>query len=72
MDGIWEKIESTGTLPLPSFGHTATKVSKTKIVLFGGATGGDGKYSMTDDTYIFTTFKNEWSKLNGIYWLNKI
>ena len=56
-----------GTPPLPSFGHTATQISKTKIILFGGATGEADKYVMTDATYIYYLFKKVWSKLIGIF-----
>ena len=34
--------------------YTVTQINKTRIVLFGGATGDPGKYSMTDATYVFT------------------
>ena len=47
------------------FGHTITLVSKTKVVLFGGATGDTGKYSMTGETYLFNILTKTWSKLNG-------
>ncbi len=64
---VWEKADCSGTVPPSSFGHTATQISKAKVVLFGGATGGDGKYSMTGDTYIYNVFNCEWSKLQGIF-----
>jgi hypothetical protein len=47
------KVEVTGNSPLPRFGHTMTPISKTKIILFGGATGDTGRYSITGDTYCF-------------------
>ena len=52
------------------FGHTITLVSKTKVVLFGGATGDTGKYSMTGETYLFNILTKTWSKLNGKSILN--
>ena len=54
-----------GEVPQARFGHTITLVSKTKVVLFGGATGDTGKYSMTGETYLFNILTKTWSKLNG-------
>lgn len=34
-----ETIQCFGDSPLPRFGHTITKISETKAILFGGATG---------------------------------
>ena len=48
-----ESLQVTGDLPLPRFGHTITLISKTKAILFGGATGDTGRYTITADTYIF-------------------
>lgn len=47
------------------FGHTMTQISKSKVVLFGGATGDTGKYVITGDVYIFCMMTNKWSKLEG-------
>jgi protein phosphatase len=41
-------------------------------VLFGGATGDTGKYSMTGETYLFNILTKTWSKLNGNNSNNKI
>jgi len=38
-----------GEIPKPRFGHTTAQISKTKVVLFGGATGDTGRYSITGD-----------------------
>ena len=62
----WEEIESTGQPPSASFGHTLCQISKTKVLLFGGATGEGGKYTMTDATYVFNLFKQTWINMNGI------
>lgn len=40
-------------------------VSKSKVVLFGGATGDTGKYIITGDTYTFDLISNKWTKLEG-------
>ena len=60
-----EDLEVYGDIPMARFGHTITLVSKTKVVLFGGATGDTGKYSMTGETYLFNILTKTWSKLNG-------
>lgn len=60
-----EELDVYGEVPMARFGHTITLVSKTKVVLFGGATGDTGKYSMTGETYLFNILTKTWSKLNG-------
>lgn len=60
-----EELDVFGEIPQARFGHTITLVSKTKVVLFGGATGDTGKYSMTGETYLFNILTKTWSKLNG-------
>jgi hypothetical protein len=40
-------------------------VSKSKVILFGGATGDTGKYVITGDTYCLDLISNKWSKLEG-------
>ena len=42
-----EKIDVNGNIPLARFGHTITYIAKGKAILFGGATGDTGKYSIT-------------------------
>ena len=44
-------------------------VNKYKVVLFGGATGDTGKYSMTGETFIFNMLLKTWTELNGKYYL---
>ena len=58
-----EELEVYGEVPMARFGHTITLVSKTKVVLFGGATGDTGKYSMTGETYLFNILTKTWGKL---------
>ena len=41
-------------------------VSKSKVVLFGGATGDTGKYIITGDTYALDLINYKWTKLEGI------
>lgn len=42
-------------------------VSKSKVVLFGGATGDTGKYIITGDTYTLDLISFKWTKLEGKY-----
>ena len=63
----WEKIECKGMIPPGCFGHTTVKISKSKVVLFGGAEGTEGKFVMMENTYVYDIAKLEWSKLQGIF-----
>ena len=60
-----EKLETYGNTPQARFGHTVSLVSKTKAVLFGGATGDTGKYQITADTYSFDLIARIWKKIDG-------
>jgi hypothetical protein len=60
-----EDVEVNGEIPQARFGHTVTIVAKNKVVLFGGATGDTGKYSMTGETYMFNILNKQWTKLQG-------
>jgi hypothetical protein len=62
-----ENLEIAKNVPMPQarFGHTITMVNRYKVVLFGGATGDTGKYSMTGETFIFNMFLKTWTELNG-------
>ena len=64
-----QKVEVFGEVPLARFGHTITQgtflhlislVSKSKIILFGGATGDTGKYIITGDTYGLDLISYKW------------
>ena len=48
-----ELYQTTGDIPTPRFGHSITAISRTKVILFGGATGDTGRYAITGDTYLF-------------------
>jgi hypothetical protein len=60
-----ETLDIAKNVPQARFGHTITMVNKYKVVLFGGATGDTGKYSMTGETYIFNMLLRTWTELNG-------
>ena len=59
-----EILEVAKQVPQARFGHTITMVHKYKVVLFGGATGDTGKYSMTGETFIFNILLKTWTELN--------
>lgn len=42
-------------------------VSKSKVILFGGATGDTGKYIITGDTYGLDLISYKWIKLEGTH-----
>lgn len=62
---VVEDLEVNGDIPQARFGHTITIVSKAKVVLFGGATGDTGKYSMTGETFMYNILNKAWQKLTG-------
>lgn len=62
---VVEELEVNGDIPQARFGHTITVVSKAKVVLFGGATGDTGKYSMTGETFMYNILNKAWQKLQG-------
>jgi hypothetical protein len=62
-----ETLDIAKNVPQARFGHTITMVNKYKVVLFGGATGDTGKYSMTGETFIFNMLLRTWTELNGKY-----
>ena len=61
-----EVFQTSGDSPLPRFGHTVTVISNTKVILFGGATGDVGKYSITSDTFLLDLITKKWRKLEPI------
>ncbi|OMJ90431.1 hypothetical protein SteCoe_7238 [Stentor coeruleus] len=64
-DPIIENFEVRGEIPQARFGHTITLVSKTKAILFGGATGDTGKYSITGDTYSLDLLSKTFIKIEA-------
>uniref|UniRef100_A0A0G4GUT8 Serine/threonine-protein phosphatase n=1 Tax=Chromera velia CCMP2878 TaxID=1169474 RepID=A0A0G4GUT8_9ALVE len=54
--------DQAGEVPLPRFGHTTTLVGGTRVVLFGGATGDAGRYTITADTYVLDVSNNIWER----------
>jgi hypothetical protein len=58
-----EIVKSIDNDMSPRFGHTITLVQKSKAVLFGGATGVDGRFSINSDTFVFYIESKKWVKL---------
>lgn len=61
-----EKIEGLGNVPAARFGHTVSFVAKGKAILFGGATGDTGRFSITGDAYSFDMATRAWKRLQSI------
>jgi len=57
-------LQYQGDIPAARFGHTITLVNKNIAVLFGGAIGDTGKYTITGDTYTCDIINKKWKKLN--------
>eukprot|EP00438_Fugacium_kawagutii_P026459 Skav202770 [mRNA] locus=scaffold326:277001:285192:+ [translate_table: standard] len=54
-----------GDPPSPRFGHTTTFVGDNRVVLFGGATGDTGKYTITADAFMLNVGNNTWSRIEA-------
>ncbi|PHJ25563.1 protein serine threonine phosphatase [Cystoisospora suis] len=61
--GIPKSIQQTGDVPPPRFGHTCTCVGNHKVVVFGGAVGSAGGYSITNESYLYDNNGNRWHHL---------
>ena len=61
-----QSLDQLGEKPAPRFGHTVTQISKTKVLLFGGATGDAGKYIITNETYLLDMITRKWRKLEPL------
>ena len=60
------EIIISDSIPPARFGHTANLISKTTVVIFGGAISGHGKYIMTSDLYLYNMLTNQWKKIERI------
>eukprot|EP00927_Polykrikos_kofoidii_P077039 TRINITY_DN7402_c0_g1_i7.p1 TRINITY_DN7402_c0_g1~~TRINITY_DN7402_c0_g1_i7.p1 ORF type:complete len:854 (+),score=114.66 TRINITY_DN7402_c0_g1_i7:108-2669(+) len=57
------KEQQAGDTPAPRFGHTTTLVGSNRVILFGGATGDAGRYTITADAYMLDVTTNTWSRI---------
>ncbi|CEM20884.1 unnamed protein product [Vitrella brassicaformis CCMP3155] len=55
--------DQNGEQPSARFGHTTTVVGGTRVILFGGATGDAGRYTITADAYALDLSSNTWQKI---------
>jgi len=59
------KEQQHGEIPAPRFGHTTTLVGNSRVVLFGGATGDSGRYTITADAYMLEAASNTWCRIQA-------
>jgi len=59
------KESQNGEAPSPRFGHTTTFVGDNRVVLFGGATGDSGRYTITADAFMLNVHTNTWSRVQA-------
>lgn len=52
--------------PPSRFGHTVNFISKSSVLIFGGAIETNNTFTMTSDTYSYNTIKNLWNKIERI------
>ena len=57
------EIITPNNSPPARFGHTVNLVSKTTVIVFGGAISSPGNYTMTADLYLYNMTTNIWKKL---------
>lgn len=60
---LYAEVVNPSNAPPPRFGHTVNLVSKTTVVVFGGAISSPGNYTMTADLYLYNMTLNAWKKL---------
>ncbi|MFM1912848.1 MAG: hypothetical protein RIR51_686 [Bacteroidota bacterium] len=66
------EIVTPSNPPPPRFGHTVNLVSKTTIIIFGGAISSPGNYTMTADLYLYNMTINSWKKLERMLYNFKL
>lgn len=59
------KEQQHGEVPAPRFGHTTTLVGNSRVVLFGGATGDSGRYTITADAYMLEATSDTWTRIQA-------
>mmetsp|Transcript_80988 Transcript_80988/g.252707 ORF Transcript_80988/g.252707 Transcript_80988/m.252707 type:complete len:830 (-) Transcript_80988:43-2532(-) len=61
----YAKEQQHGDIPAPRFGHTTTLVGNSRVVLFGGATGDSGRYTITADAFLLEASTDTWSRITA-------
>jgi len=59
------KESQHGEIPAPRFGHTTTLVNNSRVVLFGGATGDSGRYTITADCFLLDASTDTWTRIRA-------
>eukprot|EP00914_Ancora_sagittata_P024837 GHVO01049559.1.p1 GENE.GHVO01049559.1~~GHVO01049559.1.p1 ORF type:complete len:879 (-),score=113.27 GHVO01049559.1:304-2940(-) len=54
-------LMNASDVPLARFGHTTTYVGNYTVILFGGAVGDSGRYTITNDTFMLDLTTLKWS-----------
>jgi protein phosphatase len=63
----YAEIITPESSPPARFGHTVNVVSRTNVVVFGGAISSPGNYTMTADLYLYNMAANMWKRLERTY-----
>ncbi len=61
-----QKIKSVGDIPSARFGHTLTMIGQGKAILFGGAISENGRFSITNDTFLYDIPLKRWKRVSNI------
>jgi N-acetylneuraminic acid mutarotase len=69
---LYGEVITPNNNPPARFGHTVNLVSKTTVVVFGGAISSPGNYTMTADLYLYNMATNSWKKLERKHTLKNI
>lgn len=67
----YAEVVTPSNAPPARFGHTVNLVSKTTVVVFGGAISSPGNYTMTADLYLYNMALNSWKKLERMNFIFK-
>lgn len=61
---MMENLPINGDSPQKRFGHTLTPISKTRAILFGGATCCDGPFRITGECFMFESQSTNWKEIH--------